>query len=94
MFGTGSTVELNKDGHEPVVFTVIVFGDLNGDGVIDGTDAGVVEDAENSLATLGEDWLSLAADADNNGNIDGNDASAMIDQENSLFEIDQISPRG
>lgn len=92
-FGTGSTIELNKLGHAPVFFTVIVFGDLNGDGAIDGTDAGIITDNENSLTTLDENWLRLAADADNNGFVDGNDASTIVDDENSVVIIDQVTPR-
>lgn len=92
-FGTGSTIELNKPGHAPVFFTVIIFGDLDGDGAIDSSDAGSVVDYENFLVEWNENFLLLASDADNSGLADSTDATMMVDMENYVLEIDQTTPR-
>ena len=93
-YGTGSTIELNKPGHEPVIFTVIIFGDLNGDGAIDSSDASSVVDHENFISSLDEDYLLMAGDADNSGMADSSDATMMVDMENFVIdEIDQTTPR-
>lgn len=92
-YGTGATIELSKEGHESVFYTVIVFGDMDGNGAIDATDEGIVVDYENYITDLDEEFYLLAADTDNSGSLDVSDAALIVDHANYVAEIDQISPR-
>ncbi|MEI6578318.1 MAG: dockerin type I domain-containing protein, partial [Eubacteriales bacterium] len=92
--GTGSTVEaLPKTGKAASVFyTVVIYGDVNGDANIDSIDAGIVVDYENKFIS----WEKLtnaanieAGDVNGDGNIDSTDAGIIVDSENKMVTIDQ-----
>ena len=77
-------------------YSIIIFGDLNGEGNIDSMDAGIAVDIENGFT----DWTPadnaaqyLAGDINLDGNIDGLDAGLMVDCENNLMNIDQVTGR-
>ena len=54
LYGTGATATLSlKSSGAPVaIYTVVIYGDVNGDGVVDGFDAPSVDLAINNRATL------------------------------------------
>ena len=70
-YGTGSQIVIKAaDGKALSTYTVVIYGDVNGDGVIDAFDL-----AEMNRATRGEDLsftgaYALAADADRNSTVD------------------------
>ena len=73
---TGATILL-KDAAGKVVATYvfIYFGDVNGDGSVDGSDAGDVEAHDAWLVTIDEDTAAYySADVNGDGSIDGSDA--------------------
>jgi uncharacterized repeat protein (TIGR02543 family) len=95
-FGTGTTIELIDNNSEDVLFsyTVVIYGDVNGDGNVDSLDAGLMIDVENYLL----DWndpafavFRLAGDLNGDGNVDSSDAGLMIDFENYKINIDQVA---
>ena len=92
--GTGSTVTL-IDRYDEVAdtFTLVIFGDVDGDGWYNGMDAFIV-----SLVTAGllsEDDLGeaakLAADCDHDGTIDNDDFDLLERAGLLLAEVDQTS---
>lgn len=68
-FGTGATVKVSVDGIGVLsTYYVVVYGDVNGDGVVDAFDAFAVDKNVNSLAAL-DGVYAKAADADASGTI-------------------------
>ena len=95
-FGTGTKVEVVDNETQDIIqtFIVIIFGDVNGDGNIDGADAAKVVDVGNYLAVWDPNmavYCSIAGDLNGDGNIDAIDAGMMIDAENHLRVIDQMN---
>lgn len=69
-FGTGSTVELSVAGLGTLAtYTVLIYGDVNGDGAIDAFDTAVL-DMNISGAKLLSGAYASAADINGDGNID------------------------
>ncbi len=94
LLGTGSTIDLINDETSEVIqtYTVILYGDVNGDGKIDSLDAGLLVDYENYIivwnATNHAAMLE-AADINGDGKIDSLDAGLVVDAENYLVTINQ-----
>ena len=72
--GTGATVTVGEK-----VYTLVVFGDLDGTGTVDGNDAMAIKQfvADSSVHALTEVQL-IAGDLDNTNTVDGNDAMAIM----------------
>lgn len=73
---TGSTILLKDTAGEVVAtYVFIYFGDVNGDGAVDGSDAGDVEAHDAWLVTIEEDTAAYySADVNGDGSVDGSDA--------------------
>ena len=93
--GTGSTITMTDQyGDVADTFTLIVFGDVNGDGWYDGTDAYFVSLVANGLISptaLTEAQL-LAADANHDDAIDAADAALLEQAGLLLSQVDQNMP--
>lgn len=92
--GTGTTVNATLGGDTVESYTLIIFGDLNGDSNIDSSDAGCIVDYENFLLNwdpVFESARLFAADVNGDGNIDSSDAGIIVDVENFLLTIDQTT---
>ncbi len=89
-YGTGTKIRLMFNGLAIATFTVIVFGDVNGDGNIDDGDSGILVDSENKLYTLSAD-KKYAGDLNGDGNVDAMDAGIATDVLNCLYTIDQTT---
>lgn len=77
-YGTGATVKASIDGIGVVsTYYVVVYGDVNGDGVVDAFDAFAVDKNVNSLATL-DGVYAKAADADASGEISVADLTPIM----------------
>lgn len=76
---TGATILLKDDSGKVVAtYVFIYFGDVNGDGAVDGTDAVVVELHDAWIETIDEDTAAYyAADVNGDGAVDGTDAFAI-----------------
>lgn len=95
-FGTGSKVRLvdNFSLATIITYTIIIFGDLNGDGNIDTIDAGILVDFENHRINWGppsDAIYSKAGDLNSDGNLDSIDAGIAVDLENHFLSIDQCT---
>lgn len=93
-FGTGTQVHATLGGNAIESYYLIIFGDVNGDGNIDTTDAVLIVDYDNFLI----DWdpardaaMLKAADLNGDGNIDTADAGLIVDVENFLLTINQTT---
>lgn len=76
-YGTGSVVYHFKNGVVVNSYTVIVYGDINGDSAVDVLDMSTIEKVSNSHGELKENYL-LAADLDNNGNVETADFQRVV----------------
>jgi len=99
VMGTGTTVTVFENaaksaGTVVAVFTIVIYGDLNGESNIDTSDAGLIIDYENFLVewdpTQDAAYLK-AADINSDGNIDTSDAGLIVDVENFMLTIDQTT---
>ncbi len=84
--GTGMTVT-SSDGSS---YTLIIFGDVTGEGNINSRDLKIIED-QILTGTVLEDKYLLAADVIHDGKIDLKDASAIYQDMKDKYEIDQNS---
>lgn len=89
--GTGSKLQLMENNTVTNELTVIIFGDVNGDGNCDATDAIVVSCIVVGLINLSDisEAYRIAADCNQDGNIDKNDSSLLIESGLGLIEIPQ-----
>ena len=90
--GTGTKIELyDEDGNLVKTYTLVIFGDVNGDGWYDAADATLVNCIVGGMFTkdqLGEAaWL--AADCNHDGTIDETDADLLQQAGILLQSIDQ-----
>jgi hypothetical protein len=93
-FGTGTKVELVSTitGEVVTTYTIIIYGDINGDGNVDGVDAGVMVDYENykvDFDPVTDEVYLIAGDINGDGNIDSGDAGIAVDAENYIVTINQ-----
>ncbi len=93
--GTGATVDLlDVDKNVINTFTVVIYGDVNGDANIDSGDASVLVDRENYIGTWNpstDAHYIIAADVNGDGNIDSIDAGILVDCELYVSIIDQTT---
>lgn len=78
---TGSVIRLVKDGETKAEYTVVIYGDINSDGIADGNDSFLVNMVVSGM--LSADALTaaqkLAADPNHDGKIDATDATLLED---------------
>lgn len=73
--GTGALLQLKgADGAVIETYTLIIFGDVNGDGKVNSTDAVSVKRASVLLASLDEPDVFFAADVNGDGKVNSTDA--------------------
>ena len=90
--GTGTRVRLLSGGSLIATYTVVIFGDVNGDGNIDDGDSGQIVDYENYLYNwAGSPDKRFAADVNGDGTIDSIDAGVVTDVLNYMKTVDQVT---
>ncbi len=92
--GTGTVVDLMSDGEVVRSYTIIIYGDVDGDGNIDSTDASVLVNYENyvvSWDSTTDAALYRASDLNGDGVVDSIDAGIATDVENYKLFIDQTT---
>ena len=89
--GTGMTLTTFRGGEEWETYTIVIFGDLNGDGVIDIYDSSVLAAIVNGDMELEEgDVLLFAADLNGDTAVDVYDLAILNSVVNGETEIAQI----
>ena len=89
--GTGTVVKAIKDSEVCESLTVVIFGDVNSDGIYDGMDAVVVNCVANGLLSreqVGE-AVYMAADCNHDGAIDSLDVDILQQAGVLLASVDQ-----
>ncbi|MCQ2484246.1 MAG: hypothetical protein MJ168_02800 [Clostridia bacterium] len=80
-FGTGSVLSASDNAGNVKEYELVIFGDMNGDSIIDGEDAVLINVVGAGLYDYGEAY-SLAADCDHNGDI--TDADALLTADSGI----------
>ena len=89
--GTGATLTTFRGGEEWETYTIVIFGDLNGDGVIDIYDASILAAMVNGDMELEEgDVLLFAADLNGDTAVDIYDLAILNAVVNGETEIGQV----
>lgn len=93
VIGTGQTVDIYNEKTDELVdtFTILIYGDIDGDGWYDGQDAVYVSMIINGMLTPEALGITqqMAADCNHDGVIDENDYLILSDAGIQLNEIDQ-----
>ena len=76
-FGTGSVVYLFRGGRLEKTYTIIVYGDVDSDSVVDALDAFIVQKAHVGATELTDEYM-LSADINNSGFVDALDYQQII----------------
>ncbi len=92
--GTGAYYRGRVGGIEKFRYYAVLYGDLNGDARIDGTDwsrlrYAVITGGNESTAGMGGDYIYEAADVDHDGDVDSVDATLIRDYYNYAYTISQ-----
>lgn len=93
-FGTSAKVNLMLENDVVETYTVVLFGDVNGDGWYDGQDAVLVNMIANGMLTreqVGE-AVWMAADCNHDGVIDQGDVDLLNRAGLLLSKVDQTKP--
>ncbi len=95
IFGTGTIVNVTKDGVTVESYTIIIYGDVNGDSEVDNNDAGWIVDLSNykytALDAAADAAVIKACDLFRDGVIDENDACVITDVQDSSQAINQTT---
>ncbi len=78
-YGTGTVVELLEGDNVAFTQTLVVFGDINGDGIVDVLDASEIEKVSHNNSVL-EGYYEAAADINSSGKIDVLDYQASVNK--------------
>lgn len=90
--GTGAKINLMLDGAVVDTYSIVVFGDVNGDALIDNNDATDVVSVVSSLKEYTDSVVIKAADITGDGNIDMFDGDGVRNAAAALTTIDQVNP--
>lgn len=92
--GTGTQIQLfDKSGNAYDSATIVIFGDVNGDGKTDSTDAVITLCMANGMLTSTDIAINTAADCNHDGSVDEFDAELMESAGLSLTQISQINEK-
>lgn len=81
-YGTGSTVTVySEDGTEVIKeYTLVVYGDVNGDGVVDALDAQAIAAYSNGTYVIENRSYKMAADLDSSDSVTVEDYQAVVNK--------------
>lgn len=91
-YGTGTKLNVVVDDVTVKSYSVVIFGDVNGDCVIDGNDSLTVKLVAAGLDTITDSLKIKAGDLNNDGVIDGNDSVTLTPVAAGAASIDQANP--
>ena len=90
--GTGSLINVVVDDAIVKSYTVVIFGDVNGDAIIDTNDLSSVVAVANGLTDYESEPVIIAADLNGDGIVDPMDLSIEKAAANAMIDIDQVNP--
>ena len=91
-FGTGTLINLLVDTTIVKTYKVIIFGDVNGDAVIDLNDITAILPIASGTATSSDASITFASDLNGDGAVDLSDLSILLPVASGSTVINQVSP--
>lgn len=88
-FGTGTKINLYDGTDILKTYTLIIFGDLNGDAFADSNDCLSIRKVATGIEDFADLAVKFAADINDDGNIDGNDQLTLEKASSGSVEISQ-----
>ncbi len=80
-YGSGTIVEIQNGDETALGLTIVVYGDINGDGVVDALDVSRIEkESSGNSEEFTEYAFQAAADIDGSGSIDAVDYQAVVNK--------------
>lgn len=79
-YGTGSILAFRYDGSDAFENTLVVYGDINGDGVVDALDASAVALASSGRGGFNDAIYEIAADTNRDDEINIDDYQAVVNK--------------
>ncbi len=80
-YGSGTVVEILNGDEVALTQTIVVYGDINGDGIVDVLDVSKIEKEANGNSTgFTEKHFEMAADTDDSGSIDVADYQSAVNK--------------
>jgi len=98
-YGTGTKIDVTHNTNLYTFYTLIIFGDVNGDSYVTLADAAAIDAYVNWAMPAGTEWAPdsaeyFAADINCDGVVDEMDSQAIFDVINWKAELDQTAGRG
>ena len=90
--GTGSKINVVVDNAIVKSYSVVIFGDVNGDALIDTNDYADIGTVVAALTTYTDPVTIMAADVNGDGNVDIFDSDTIKSIAGALTVIDQVNP--
>ena len=93
LVGTGATVYIyNVSTNEFLdTYTVVLYGDVNGDGLINKVDKEIITNVAICQATIENEWFLMAADTNHDGTVDAFDVIETELQSLDMHNIEQVN---
>lgn len=93
LVGTGATVEIYDSQTNSLMelYTVVLYGDVNGDGLINDTDKEIITSVATCTGTIENKWCLMAADTNHDGAVDGFDVIETDLQALDMHNIEQVN---
>ncbi len=80
-YGSGTVVEIMNGDEVALTQTIVVYGDVNGDGVVDALDVSRIEKVSNGNSKeFDNKYCKIAADTDGSGSIDAIDYQTAVNK--------------
>jgi hypothetical protein len=93
LVGTGATVGIYDSQTDSFIesYTIVLYGDVNGDGLINDTDKEIITSVANCTGTIDNKWCLMAADVNHDGAVDAFDVIETELQTLDMHNIEQKS---
>ncbi len=91
LVGTGTTVYIYDSATNELLdtYTVVLYGDVDGDGLINDADKEIITNVAICQATIDNKWCFMAADTNHDGTVDGFDVIETELQALDMHNIEQ-----
>jgi hypothetical protein len=93
LVGTGATVYIYDSATNELLdtYTIVLYGDVNGDGLINDTDKDIITSVATCTGTIDNKWCLMAADTNHDGAVDGFDVIETELQSLDMHNIEQVN---